>query len=105
PMQHETIPQDVADLRVRVEHRAKEAAVRATQFVSQVAEQSQREDRLPGFAGGFLRLFEVCVPVETRDEIVLLLADEVEGVRDSLPFGRVADLRIRDANVDVRGIL
>ncbi len=66
PVEDERSPQELADLRVRVERGAEEAAVRARELLVQVAEQAQREDGLVLGPGGALRGLEVGVPVEAR---------------------------------------
>src|SRR5689334_300832 len=72
PVKHKPFAQNRGDFRVRIEHRAEEATVCATQLVGEFAEQSQREDWLAGFPRGLLRFLQISVPVQTRDVTVLL---------------------------------
>ena len=81
-----------ADFLVRIKRRAEKSAVGAAILVGQLAQQTQREDRLPFAACGLLRGVEVGVPIKLRSVAIMLATHLVERCGQSgpelLPFER-----------------
>ncbi|MGZ5492604.1 MAG: hypothetical protein ACXW2Q_00025 [Thermoanaerobaculia bacterium] len=98
-MKDEVVAHVLRDLRIGVERRPEEAAVRAAQVFVEISEEMEREDRFARRLRNLLRLLEVGVPVEPGGVAVALTAHAIESIAEPR-LGRGIRGRAGDHEID-----
>ncbi|HEV7573774.1 MAG TPA: hypothetical protein VGQ21_19945 [Thermoanaerobaculia bacterium] len=84
PVQNEVVAKVGRDLAIGIKHGAEVAAIRAAHLHTEVAEETEREDRAVRGRGHPLRFIQIGKPVKTRPKAIGLTANSIERRAEAL---------------------